>query len=115
MADKLYRTTENLQYCKEHGIRLSGPRLGRPAKEERAEQKKLERQDAAERNGIEAKFGEGKRRYGLDHIRAKLADTSMTVIAMQMLVMNLERWLWVWFALWPELAEVLLRSTPMVA
>ena len=25
LADKAYRTRENLQYCKEHGIRLSGP------------------------------------------------------------------------------------------
>jgi len=29
-ADKLYRTRENLRYCHEKGIRLSGPKLGRP-------------------------------------------------------------------------------------
>jgi hypothetical protein len=32
LADKIYRTRESLKYCKEHGIRLSGPPLGRPPK-----------------------------------------------------------------------------------
>ncbi len=27
-ADKIYPNRENLSYCKEHGIRLSGPKLG---------------------------------------------------------------------------------------
>jgi transposase, IS5 family len=30
LADKIYRNRNNLGYCKEHGIRLSGPALGRP-------------------------------------------------------------------------------------
>ena len=30
LADKIYRTRENLAYCKARGIRLSGPALGRP-------------------------------------------------------------------------------------
>ena len=30
LADKIYRNRENLNYCKLHGIRLSGPALGRP-------------------------------------------------------------------------------------
>ena len=33
LADKLYRNRNNLRYCKERGIRLSGPRLGRPPKD----------------------------------------------------------------------------------
>ncbi len=91
LADKAYRNRENLRYCKERGIRLSGPPLGRPSKAERAEQVKLERQDAAERNAIEGKFGEGKRLYGLGLIRTRLKSTSETIIAMPLLVMNLER------------------------
>ncbi len=91
LADKIYRTRENLQYCKTHGIRLSGPALGRPAKEERKEQRRQARIDAAERNAVEGKFGEGKRIYGLGLIKARLANTSATVIAVQLLVMNLER------------------------
>jgi transposase, IS5 family len=69
LADKLYRTRANLQYCKALGIRLSGPRLGRPTKDDQMIHKRLERQDAAERNAIEGKFGEGKRKYGLGLIR----------------------------------------------
>ena len=32
LADKIYRNRDNLNYCKLHGIRLSGPALGRPKK-----------------------------------------------------------------------------------
>lgn len=31
LADQIYRTRENWKYCKNHGIRLSGPKLGRPS------------------------------------------------------------------------------------
>lgn len=30
LADKIYRNRDNLAYCRLHGIRLSGPSLGRP-------------------------------------------------------------------------------------
>jgi len=33
MADKIYRNRDNLNYCKKHNIRLSGPPLGRPARD----------------------------------------------------------------------------------
>lgn len=99
LADKLYRNRENIRYCKERGIRLSGPKLGRPPKEGRKADQKQERQDAAERNQIEGKFGEGKRKFGLDRIRARLAHSSETVIAIQFMVMNLERRLRVLFFL----------------
>ncbi|MCL6576909.1 MAG: transposase [Kyrpidia sp.] len=91
LADKAYRNRENRRYCKQRGIRLSGPPLGRQLQADRAVQARLERQNAAERNAIEGKFGEGKRVYGLGLIRARLRSTSETVIALQMLVMNLER------------------------
>jgi len=89
LADKLFRNRTNLAYCKEHGIRLSGPRLGRPgpaAKEDR----RIARMDSAARNVIESPFGIGKRRYGLDRIMAKLCGTSESVIAMQFLLLNLD-------------------------
>jgi hypothetical protein len=54
-------------------------------------EKQLERQDAAMRNVVEGKFGEGKRKYGLSRIVARLKETAECVIAMQFLVMNLER------------------------
>ncbi|NTZ16052.1 IS5 family transposase [Paenibacillus sp. JMULE4] len=98
LADKIYRNRDNLNYCKELGIRLSGPKLGRPSKEQsEVADRRQERQDAAQRNAIEGKFGEGKRKLGLGRIHARGAETSLTVIALQFLVMNLERRLRVLF------------------
>ncbi|BAQ08789.1 transposase IS4 family protein [Bacillus sp. OxB-1] len=93
LADTIYRTRDNRKFCQELGIRLSGPKLGRPAKDQhvRAEQKKLEKQDHGERNAIEGKFGEGKRAYGLGLIRTRLQTTSETTIALQLVIMNLEK------------------------
>jgi transposase, IS5 family len=90
LADKIYRNRENIRFCKNRGIRLSGPSLGRPKKVE-IRDRNQEQRDAAARNAIEGKFGEGKRSYGLGRIRARLRETSETVILLQLLVMNLER------------------------
>jgi hypothetical protein len=90
IVDKIYRTHDNIQFCKSHHIRLSGPKLGRPKREENKKQRRIERLDSKIRNSIEGKFGEGKRCYGLNRIMAKLKTTSETVIALQFLVMNLE-------------------------
>lgn len=91
LADTIYRTRENRKYCQDYGIRLSGPKLGRPAKDAQinTDQKRIEYQDASERNAIEGKFGEGKRRYGLGRISACLQKTSETVISLNFLVMNI--------------------------
>lgn len=111
MADKIYRNRDNLNYCKKLGIRLSGPPLGRPAKDLELfrEQKKQERLDAGIRNAVEGKFGEGKRFYGLGRIMARLKETSETVIAMQLLVMNLERRLRILILLFMEAHFRLIR------
>lgn len=99
-ADQIYRTRENRSFCKQQGIRLSGPALGRkPKNGPTSEEKQVVKQDTGERNAIEGKFGEGKRKYGLGCIRARLAKTSESVITLQLLVMNLERRLRVLFCL----------------
>jgi IS5 family transposase len=92
LADKIYRNRENLRYCERYNIRLSGPKPGRPLvdKLKKKVQKRLERQDASERNAVEGKFGEGKRRFGLARIMARLKETAESVIYLQFLVMNLE-------------------------
>ena len=98
-ADRIYRTRDNLRYCKKHHIRLSGPRLGRPPKitPENALRLQAEalqaRQDELDRNPIEGKFGQGKRRFGIGRLLTKLASTSETSIVLCFLVMNLEKWL----------------------
>jgi IS5 family transposase len=90
LTDKIYRNRDNRSYCKEHGIRLSGPPLGRPPRDSRPN-KELEKQDMKERNEIEGGFGVGKRRYGLARIMARLKETSEIVIMLQFLVINLDR------------------------
>ena len=90
-ADKIFRTRDNLEFCATNNIRLSGPKLGRPYKddEKRRERRKIEREDEATRVAIEGKFGEGKRTYGLDCIAMKLKETSETAIQMAFFMMNL--------------------------
>ncbi len=96
-ADQIYRTRKNHRYCKEKGIRLSGPPLGRPKKISEAnacelkQQRRIHRQDEIDRITIEGKFGQGKRRFTLDRIMAKLARTSEATIVISFIVMNLER------------------------
>lgn len=88
LADTIYRNRDNRKFCKEHGIRLSGPRLGRPRKDELEEDKAQAYRDSVERSQVESRHGIAKRRYGLDRIMAYLAETGMTEAALQILVMN---------------------------
>ncbi len=89
-VDKIYRTRANRAFCKLHGIRMSGPPLGRPPKNVSAEEKRQAVADEAIRNHVEGKFGQGKRRFGLGRVMAKLACTSTAQISLSFLVMNLE-------------------------
>ena len=93
LADKIFRTRHNLQYCKENGIHLNGHPLGRPPADTKIydEQRRLEREESGERNGIEGKFGEGKRRFSLGLVMTKLQATSETQIHLVILVMNLQK------------------------
>lgn len=90
-VDKIYRTRANRRYCEQHGIRLSGPPLGRPKKADKAKksQKKQQREDACYRSRIEGIFGNGKRRLSLNRVLTKLASTTTTVIALSGIALNL--------------------------
>jgi hypothetical protein len=92
-VDRIYRNRENRRYCKDKGIRISGPPLGRPQKDKKEHKKVLKeaRLDERIRIAIEGKFGNGKRRYGWDRIMTKLKDTSETAIGVTVLVMNMEK------------------------
>lgn len=92
-ADKIYRNRDNRKFCKTHGIRLSGPALGRPPKQIDRQLKIQARNDELDRIPIEGKFGQAKRRYSLSKIMCKLAQTSETAIAVTFIVLNIERWL----------------------
>jgi transposase, IS5 family len=88
LADTIYRNRENRKFCRDNGIRLSGPRLGRPRKDEQVADKAQAYKDSCERNMVESRNGISKRRYGLDLIMAYLPETSETEAALQVLVMN---------------------------
>jgi transposase, IS5 family len=88
-VDQIYRTRKNRKYCQERGIRMSGKPLGRPPENVSQESKKQAREDEKIRNQIEGKFGNAKRRYGLNRVMARLSHTSETAIAITFLVMNL--------------------------
>ena len=91
LADTIFRTRENLKYCKDHGIHLNGPKLGKPFTDpaEARRHKKLEWLESGERGEIERNFGVGKRRYSLDCIVTKLKETSEVMIHSIVIFMNL--------------------------
>ena len=92
LADQIYRTRENRNYCKEHGIRLSGPKLGRPSANAKVD-KKQEYQDNTDRIEVERTFSLSKRCYGIDCITTKLEETQLTSIALSVFVTNLFQFL----------------------
>ena len=88
LADKIHRNRANLSYCKERGIRLSDPALGRP-KKNAAVDRKLEYTDICDRVEVERKFSLAKRKCGLGQIMTKLRITTEHVVAMSILLLNL--------------------------
>lgn len=108
-VDQIYRTLSNRAWCKERGIRMSGPPLGRrPAHVSKAIKKQAQEDEKA-RQAIEGKFGQAKRRFNLDRVMAKLDNTSQTTIAIAFLVMNLVAGLL--RLLWLFLCQILLITT----
>jgi hypothetical protein len=109
-ADQIYRTRANRAFCLRHGIRLSGPRLGRPKSDPEllAEEKRQFLDDQRQRNAVEGKIGQGKRRFGLGLIREKLAVTQGSTIALNVLVINLEKLLELLFVLFSALLRLLM-------
>ena len=90
LADKIFRTRNNLNYCKEHNIRLSGPALGRPKKNDTRD-KAQDYRDDCERVEVERRFSLAKRKCGMGLVTAKLQETAAHVIAMSVLVLNLRK------------------------
>jgi hypothetical protein len=88
LADKTYRNRDNIDFCKKNGIRLSGPRLGRPKRSEIEADREQAYKDSCDRNMVEGRIGIDKRRYGLDLIYARLTNTGEVEAAMNVLCMN---------------------------
>ncbi len=90
LADKIYRNRENLSYCKEREIRLSGPALGRP-KKDAFRDKAQDYRDECERVEVERKFSLGKRKCGMGLVTAKLKETAEHMVALSILLLNLRK------------------------
>ena len=89
LADKIYQTRSNKRFCSERGIRLSDPPLGR--RKASLIDTKIKRkmyEDSCERNAIEGRNGNAKRRFGLNRIFSKLDETAKTEATLIFLAMN---------------------------
>lgn len=89
-ADQKYMTRANRDWCKSNKIFLSGKPLGRPSEKTKEQTKELKK-SASERNCVEGKFGQAKRFYINDAIRARLRKTSESMIGAVIVVLNLIR------------------------
>ncbi len=96
LVDQIYRNRENRKFCKLNGIRINGPKLGRPT-DSTKEEIQCNRLDEGQRNRIEGKFGEAKRKYGLERILTRLPETTGCTIAVNCIVLNLEHLLRLFF------------------
>jgi IS5 family transposase len=83
LADKIYCNKDNRLKLKLVGIRLKAKPLGRPKAVEAIHV------SPGERNPIEGLFGQAKTAYGLNRVKARLAQTSESWIASIILVLNL--------------------------
>ena len=79
-----------MAYCAERKIRLSGPALGRPKKDE-IRDKKQDYIDEAERVEVERKFSLAKRKCGIGLIVTRLKETTCHCLAMSVLLLNLRK------------------------
>ena len=119
LVDRIYRTRENLAWCRERGIRLNGPKLGRPSKDRQVyeEALALERQESGERSHIEGCIGVCKRRYGLDLVMMRLKHTSEVDIHAAILTRNLFRrlrlYIWLFWAALFRRSESTKTDTPV--
>ncbi len=87
LVDQIYRTRENRSFCRENHITMSGPRLGRPAKNRKSTRE--EYQDNTDRIEVERFFSKEKRCNGAGLIMTKLEETTLSSIALSVLVTNL--------------------------
>jgi len=77
-VNQIYRTHSNQAWCKERGIRMSAPPLGRRPAHVSKSTKQQAKKDERTRQAIEGKFGQAKRRFNLalsdDQARSNLPN-----------------------------------------
>jgi len=92
LVDQIYRNRENISYCSNLGIRLSGKKLGRPKKDADSKaEKKIAYQDNTDRIEVERKFSLAKRKFGLGLLLTKREDTTRASVVLSIIAMNIDR------------------------
>lgn len=89
LVDQIYRTKSNRDFCKENGIEMSGPKLGRPPKDGGKKSSMEEYQDNTDRIEVERFFSRDKQSFGAGLITTKLMGTTLTSIALSVLAANI--------------------------
>jgi hypothetical protein len=90
LADQIYRNRENLKYCSERGIQMLGKPLGRPTKNYASNKRQI-RKSEIDRIEIERKIGLAKGSYGMALLKTRLRNTTLSMIAISILAMNIAR------------------------
>ena len=90
LADRIYRTRNNRRICKWLKIRLSALPLGRPGSDHSQALKTLA-QDEKDRNAVEGKIGQLKRRFSLNRLMGKLKATCESIVGCIFFCANLLR------------------------
>jgi len=91
LGDTIYGNRNNREFLSVNRIEFLGHKLGRRPKLTTEIRKR--KKESMKRNQIEGAFGLGKRRFGMDLIKARRADTSASWISTILFVMNLVHWL----------------------
>ena len=92
LADLIYRNQNNMMFCQQFGIRLSGKRLGRPKKNtDKKAEKIIAYQDNTDRIEVERTFSLAKRKFGLGLLLTKREDTTKSSIVLSVIAMNISR------------------------
>ena len=91
LVDQIYRTKKNIDFCSQNGIRISGPKRGRPVADaaQLRKERRVADKDNTDRIEIERFFSVAKRRNGMGLIKRKRQDTSLSTICMSVLVTNI--------------------------
>jgi len=86
LTDQIYRKSVNLKYFKEHGIRMSGSKLGRPSIIPSKEERHTAYEDNTNRIEVDCCFSLSKRCYRLGLIKTKLEETSYGSVGLSIFV-----------------------------
>jgi hypothetical protein len=88
LADTLYRNRANLKLCKDLGIKICGPKLGRHPKHVDAEQRRQDTDAENRRGAIERRFAFMKGTLGLDLVNTRTAESLAVKIDQAIVLSN---------------------------